>query len=120
MNLADRFIKGDMHGIHYAASIFVAVLMAAYFGTTLYAFIHFHWWLPLAYPLGGAMLALHVVLLVHLVMFEEQDKRRVKSVFSKLVSPNIVNELLNADKLEFGGRSRLIQTVRGAGYALRG
>jgi uncharacterized membrane protein YccC len=24
MKLADRFIKGDMHGIHYAASIFVA------------------------------------------------------------------------------------------------
>src|ERR1700723_541714 len=27
MNLADRFIKGDMHGIHYAASIFVATVV---------------------------------------------------------------------------------------------
>jgi len=89
-----------------AASILVALLMAAYFGATVFLFIHFRWWLPVVYPLGGAMLAMHVVLLVHLVMFEEQDKRRVKSVFSKLVSPNVVNELLAADELALGGARR--------------
>jgi len=51
---------------------------------------------------------MHGILLVHLVMFEEQDKRRVKSVFSKLVSPHIVNELLQADQLSLGGKHREI------------
>ncbi len=92
-----------------AASISVAVLMAAYFGITLALFIHFRWWLPVVYPLGGAMLAMHGILLVHLVVFEEQDKRRVKTVFSKLVSPHIVNELLQADQLSpLGGKHREI------------
>jgi class 3 adenylate cyclase len=89
-----------------AASVSVALLMTAYFILTFIAFIHFRWWLPVVYPVGGAMLTLHGVLLVHLVMFEEQDKRRVKSIFSKLVSPNIVNELLDAKKLSLGGAHR--------------
>ena len=89
-----------------AASVLVALLMAAYFGFALLVFIKFRWWLPVVFPLGGAMLALHGILLVHLVVFEEQDKRRVKSVFSKLVSPNIVNELLAAEKLAVDGSHR--------------
>jgi class 3 adenylate cyclase/CHASE2 domain-containing sensor protein len=89
-----------------AASVSVALLMTAYFILAFIAFIHFRWWLPVVYPVGGAMLTLHGVLLVHLVVFEEQDKRRVKSIFSKLVSPNIVNELLDAKKLSLGGAHR--------------
>ena len=89
-----------------AASVAVGLLMALYFGAAIFLFTHFRWWLPVVYPLGGAMLALHGILLVHLVVFEEQDKRRVKSLFSKLVSPNIVHELLQADKLSLGGAHR--------------
>ena len=89
-----------------AASVAVALLMAAFFGLAVFAFDHFRWWLPVVYPLAGAMLSLHVVLLVHLVMFEEQDKRRVKSVFSKMISPEVVNELLRAEKLSLGGAHR--------------
>ena len=91
-----------------AGSIAVALLMTAYFGATILLFIQFRWWLPVVYPLAGAMLTLHGLLLIHRVVFEEQDKRRVKSVFSKLVSPNVVNELLSADKLELGGKHREI------------
>jgi class 3 adenylate cyclase/CHASE2 domain-containing sensor protein len=89
-----------------AASISVALLMAAYFGGAVYVFTHFRWWLPVVYPVGGAMLALHGILLVHLVVFEEEAKRRVKSVFSKMISPEIVNELLRAEKLSIGGAHR--------------
>ncbi len=91
-----------------AGSIAVALLMAAYFGTAVFLFVQFRWWLPVVYPLGGAMLTLHGVLLVHRVVFEEQDKRRVRSVFSKMISPEIVNELLAAEKLSLGGAHREI------------
>lgn len=89
-----------------AASVCVMLLMAGYFGFTMFVFSHFRWWLPVIYPVGGAVLVLHTVLLVHLVVFEEYSKRRVKSVFSKLVSPSIVNELLAADRLAVDGAHR--------------
>ena len=89
-----------------AASMSVSLLMVGYLGMTVFAFVQFRWWLPLVYPLAGAMLLQHGLLLVHRVVFEEQDKRRVKSVFSKLVSPNVVNELLAADELSLGGARR--------------
>lgn len=93
------------------ASLSVLVLMAAYFWLTVFLFVHFRWWLPVIYPLGGAVLITHGVLLVHLVVFEEKDKRRVKSVFSKLVSPNVVNELLEAKQLSMGGSHREITVL---------
>jgi adenylate cyclase len=91
-----------------AGSLSVALLMAAYFGAAVFLFVEFRWWLPVVYPLVGAVLVLHGVLLVHRVVFEEHDKRRVKSIFSKLVSPNIVNELLQAERLSLGGAHREI------------
>jgi class 3 adenylate cyclase/CHASE2 domain-containing sensor protein len=100
-----------------AASLSVVVLMAAYTLLAVFVFVHSRFWLPMVYPMGGAVLTLHGILLVHLVVFEEQDKRRVKSIFSKLVSPHIVNELLDAKKLKLGGAHRevtiLFADVRG-------
>lgn len=89
-----------------AASLSVLLLLFAYGGGAVLAFTYLGWWLPVVYPLGGAVLALHGIMLVHLVLFEEQDKRRVKSVFSKMISPEIVNELLRAEKLALGGAHR--------------
>jgi len=68
--------------------------------------VKFRFWLPLVYPVMGAMLMEHMSLIVHRVVFEEDEKRRVRSVFSKVVSPNVVNELLAADELALGGARR--------------
>ena len=89
-----------------AASVTVVILMAIYFGTAVYAFDHYRWWLPVIYPLLGAILTTHVVLMINLVIFEEQDKRRVKFIFSKMIAPEVVNELLRAEKLSLGGSHR--------------
>ena len=91
-----------------AGSAAVLLLLLAYGGVAVWAFAQFRFWLPVIYPLGGAVLMLHGLLLVHRVVFEEQDKRRVKSVFSKLVSPHVVNELLAAEELSLGGARREI------------
>jgi adenylate cyclase len=40
------------------------------------------------------------------VIGEQRERNRVRSVFSKLVSPNVVNELLRAEQLHFGGARR--------------
>ncbi len=104
LGVLTAFVTWELRAV--VASICVALLMAGYFGIALYAYTHYRWWLPVVYPLAGAMLSLHMVLLVHLVVFEEQSKRRVRSVFSKMVSPAIVNELLAADQLSLVGGYR--------------
>lgn len=74
-------------------------------------------WIPLFFPLFGALLMMHAVLVTYRVVFEQKEQRRVKAIFSKVVSPNVVSELLDAEKLNLGGRSEevtvLFTDVRG-------
>jgi adenylate cyclase len=88
------------------ASLAVLLLMVAYVAVGFFVFVKFYCWLPLVFPVIGAMLVEHVSLVTYRVMFEEGEKRRVKSVFSKIVSPDVVNELLGAKKLSLGGARR--------------
>jgi adenylate cyclase len=39
-------------------------------------------------------------------MFEQKEQRRVRGIFSKIVSPDVVQELLNAERLALGGARR--------------
>jgi len=52
------------------------------------------------------MLVEHLSLVTYRVVFEEREQRRVRSVFSKIVSPDVMNELLGAEKLSLGGARR--------------
>ena len=91
-----------------AASALVALLVVIYvvFGFVLY--VQTRYWLPLVLPVGGALLMTHVCLVTWRVVFEQAERRRVKTIFSKIVSPKIVNELLSAETLALGGARREI------------
>ncbi len=89
-----------------AATVGTLFLLAIYVVVAFVAFIKFRFWLPLVFPVGGAILVEHICLVTYRVVFEEDEKRRVKTIFSKLVSPNVVNELLASDKLELAGSRR--------------
>ena len=88
------------------ASFSVLLLVCGYYAIAVILFVKFRWWLPLIYPLGGAMAIQHFALVTHRVVFEEREKRRVRSAFSKVVSPNIVNELLTSDIRALNGARR--------------
>jgi class 3 adenylate cyclase/CHASE2 domain-containing sensor protein len=90
-----------------AASALVALLVVVYvvFGFVLY--VETRYWLPLVLPVG-ALLMTHVCLVTWRVVFEQAERRRVKTIFSKIVSPKIVNELLSAETLALGGARREI------------
>jgi class 3 adenylate cyclase/CHASE2 domain-containing sensor protein len=90
------------------ASAGILLLMVAYIAVALFVFIEHRYWLPIIFPVAGAMLMEHISLVTYRVVFEEREQRRVKSVFSKIVSPNVVNELLQAKKLSLGGARREI------------
>jgi adenylate cyclase len=84
----------------------VAFLILLYTAAVFFAFIHFQLWLPVVLPVGGAVLVQHVCLVTWRAVFEEEEKRRVKFIFSKMVSPAVVNELLQAEKISLGGARR--------------
>lgn len=79
----------------------------------LAAWLYVRWrlWLPMALPLLAAILAQHVILVSYRVVFEEKEKRRVRSFFAKVVSPNVVQELLRAEKLSFSGAHREVTVM---------
>ena len=90
----------------FTASGGTILLVAGYTALAFFSFIEFRLWLPLVFPVLGAILVEHVSLVTYRVVFEEREQRRVKSVFSKIVSPEIVNELLGAEKISLGGARR--------------
>jgi class 3 adenylate cyclase len=86
----------------------VLLLILLYVAIAFYAYIYYRYWLPLVFPVAGAVLVQHLSLVTWRAVFEEGEKRRVKSVFSKIVSPDVVSELLRAEKLSLGGARREI------------
>jgi class 3 adenylate cyclase/CHASE2 domain-containing sensor protein len=87
------------------------LLMLAYVAAAFFVFVEFRLWLPLVFPIAGAILIEHIMLVTYRVVFEEREQRRVKSVFSKIVSPDVVDELLQAEKLSLGGARREITVL---------
>jgi adenylate cyclase len=81
------------------------LLAAVYAAIGFFLFVQYRHWLPLVFPLVGMLLE-HVGLVAYRVVFEEREQRRVRSVFSKIVSPDVMNELLGAEKLSLGGTRR--------------
>jgi adenylate cyclase len=83
----------------------VALCVAAYVAIAFSVYVHSRYWLPVAVPVLGAFLAC-LSLIAWRVVFEEAERRRVRSLFAKMVSPKIVNELLATKTLSLGGARR--------------
>ncbi len=93
------------------AFLLVLLLAIAYVLITIAMFIETRWWMPIAIPVIGSLVVMHLSLVTWKVVFEQADKRRVKSLFSKVVSPKIVNELLISESLKLGGARREITVM---------
>jgi class 3 adenylate cyclase/CHASE2 domain-containing sensor protein len=109
LGLITAFLSWQLRA--FAASIATILLIAGYVAVTFVVFIKYRVWMPVVIPVLGAILIEHICLVTHRVVFEEREQRRVKSVFSKIVSPDVVNELLGAEKLSLGGTRREISVL---------
>jgi class 3 adenylate cyclase/CHASE2 domain-containing sensor protein len=81
----------------------ISLLVAAYCATGFFLYVQYRYWLPFVFPMVAVTVMEYASLVTYRVVFEEREQRRVKSVFSKIVSPDVVNELLQAEKLSLGG-----------------
>jgi adenylate cyclase len=86
----------------------VLLLVVAYTVLDFAVFVQDRYWLPLALPVMGALLLNYVCLVVWRVVFEQAEGRRVKSILATMVSPKIVDVLVEAKKLSLGGAMREI------------
>lgn len=101
----------------FRASGAVVLLAGIYCAVAAAVYVHSRWWLPVVLPVAGGLLLPHGLVVTYRVVFEERERRRVKHIFSKVVSPEVVNELLQAETLSLGGARRevtvLFADVRG-------
>jgi len=92
----------------FTASAATFAFALIYIAIAFFVFVKFRFWLPIFFPIAGAMLTEHLMLVAYRVVFEESQKRHVKSIFSKIVAPEVVDELLQFEKLSLGGGRREI------------
>ncbi len=109
LGLSTALLTWRLRPLTAAAS--VLVLAGAWCAACVWIYVEYRWWLPLVLPVLGALLVEHVGLLTYRVVFEERERRRVRSFFTRLVSPNIVQELLAAEELSLGGARREITVL---------
>lgn len=89
--------------------VFLLVVAYVLLGVVLY--VQSRYWIPFVLPVFGALLMTHLCLVTWRVVVEQAERRRVKSIFSRIVSPKIVNELLQAEDLSFGGARRQVTVL---------
>lgn len=80
----------------------IAAIAAAYTSAALLVYIQDRLWMPLVIPLLSAIIT-QLGILTWRVVFEQAAQRRVRAMFSKMVSPKIVNEVLKMETLALGG-----------------
>ncbi len=90
------------------ALLAVATLAGGYLLIAFEAYSRSRLWMPVAHPLAGALAFAFPFLVTYRAVFAQREQQRVKSVFSKIVSPNVVQELLKAERLGLEGARRKV------------
>jgi class 3 adenylate cyclase/CHASE2 domain-containing sensor protein len=83
--------------------IFLIFLLYTLLAFWVYA--RFLFWLPLGVPMLISLLGTFLLIAPYRVRVEQAEQKRVKSAFSKVLAPKIVNELLTQN-VKFGGTRR--------------
>ncbi len=92
----------------FSAMGLIVLITAAYCGLAWLVFLLFGLWAPMVTPALGALFLTHGSMVSYLVVVEQNERRRIKAVFSKIVAPEVVNTLLESEKLALGGARRQI------------
>lgn len=92
----------------FTATSGVTLLALVYSVLTFWIFVEHRVWLSLVVPVAFGLLVPHFSLVTYRVVFEQKEQRRVKDIFTKIVSPDVVTELLGAETLALGGARRKI------------
>lgn len=101
LGVATAFLTSQLRvlpGLFAVISLALVYLIAC-----LVIYLQQRLWLPIIYPVVGALLVQYGLQSAYRALFEQREQRRVKGIFSRLVSPNIAKELLQRESLSLGG-----------------
>lgn len=90
------------------ASGSVAVISLIYVVGAFFIYTQNRYWIPIVMPVFGGLLMPHFALVTYRVVFEQKEQRHIKSVFQRMVAPDVVQEMLSKPKLSLGGARREI------------
>lgn len=95
----------------------ILALGLAWFSIAVWAFVSHRLMLPIVHPLVAGLLIPYGTMVSARAVFEQRERQRVRSVFAKMVSPEIVQEMLGSGRIELGGSRRelsiLFADIRG-------
>ena len=92
----------------WMTTFLVLGILLVYLAVAFFAYAQFRYWMPVFMPTVAGLVVTHFCLLVYLVVFEQAEKRRVRSVFTKVMAPDVVAELLKTEKLSLTGARRKV------------
>jgi class 3 adenylate cyclase/CHASE2 domain-containing sensor protein len=72
----------------------------------LWLYLQHRYWLPIAHPVLSGLLLHYAGMVSHRAIFEQREQQRIRSVFNRMVSPEIVQEVLRTGHLGLGGTLR--------------
>ncbi len=106
-------IMAGMFRSTLTASLWILLTLVAYVAAACFAYVQFRYWMPVVMPVVGGLLITYFSLLAYLVIFEQAERRRLRSVFTKMVSPDVVAELelLRTEKLSLDGARRNVTVL---------
>lgn len=87
------------------SAIGVFGIAGIYLFITIYFYAEARYWLPLVLPTATLFIT-HTVVITYRAVFEQRERRRVRNIFAKMVSPNVATELLKSDQLSLEGARR--------------
>jgi class 3 adenylate cyclase/CHASE2 domain-containing sensor protein len=93
------------------ASFGVLAAALLYVGAATWLYVQWRWWLPVVLPVGGSLLVVYVSLVTCRVLAEQKERRRIESVFGRVVSPEVRDELIEAQELSLGGVRRQVTVM---------
>ena len=93
------------------SALFVLAAAAILILASVWLFARFQYWLPSDLSVLGGILLTYLCIISYRAKVEADERQRIRSIFSCLVSPNVVNELLNAEKLSLEGTRRVVTVM---------
>jgi class 3 adenylate cyclase/CHASE2 domain-containing sensor protein len=92
----------------YNGTLFMFAFAALYIALCAVLYLEWRVWVPIFLPMICAGFVTHTSGLVHRVRFEQFEKKKIKQHFSRVLSPDVVNEIIKEETIDVRGERREI------------
>lgn len=103
MGLLAAWLTWVVERVYNGSALMLAVL-AVYLAVAAWLYLDFRLWVPIFLPYVCAGLVTHGCSLIQRVRFEQSQKRMIKQLFTRVLSSDVVNEVLKEQTIKVSGQ----------------